>query len=550
MRGADRWQSLAAALLRREERGVLGPRRQHMLRALRRNVEQAKEQVVLHAQGRRTREKASVAGEDTRVTVCGVAAKPRRQFVHEDKEQHGVRLAHIPQLLDATCRWSRLVEGLLRNSGRLVNLATSTRVNMARCCKVDMRPASPSSLWQAQVHDYVRGMASTQGFGNSIERPPLELLTLGNSERSLELLQVRRAVVLRVRRWRRKWMNWIAIRLLKRVLAPWRAAVTPRERFAFPPCMAIPPPRNTRRFHVRSAVPPGAGARAPQVFRDAPEASSPAVRTSSGDRDGPAHGSAEEASLAEELGLDVETFRMLRQLEEREIVPEDYDVLLRLDEAVAPKTLAPPQLRRFPTEVYAGRTGVTLADEVLVAPAALVRGPTAFGVDFWRLHVPQFGDEASADGAPAACEGPVRGRVDFGADFWRLPMSLEDEAELSVCFGTPRSSVSTASVFTPRSSDGASSQHSSLGQVDAGTEALIEVNASADVGELAEAAPVAAASAEPAETCMVCYMEFEEGDRVRRLQPCGHLFHKACIDSWLLGSSTRCPIDNLEVCVS
>jgi len=49
------------------------------------------------------------------------------------------------------------------------------------------------------------------------------------------------------------------------------------------------------------------------------------------------------------------------------------------------------------------------------------------------------------------------------------------------------------------------------------------------------------------DVCAVCYAEFEDGDAVRRL-PCGHLFHKPCIDHWLLNSSTRCPVDNQEVC--
>lgn len=41
-------------------------------------------------------------------------------------------------------------------------------------------------------------------------------------------------------------------------------------------------------------------------------------------------------------------------------------------------------------------------------------------------------------------------------------------------------------------------------------------------------------------TCMVCLMEFEDKEEVRKL-PCGHFFHKGCIDEWL-SRSCECPI--------
>ena len=36
-------------------------------------------------------------------------------------------------------------------------------------------------------------------------------------------------------------------------------------------------------------------------------------------------------------------------------------------------------------------------------------------------------------------------------------------------------------------------------------------------------------------TCAICKCEFEEGESLRLL-PCGHVFHKRCADTWLLGS--------------
>ncbi|OWM68340.1 RING-H2 finger protein ATL8-like [Punica granatum] len=40
--------------------------------------------------------------------------------------------------------------------------------------------------------------------------------------------------------------------------------------------------------------------------------------------------------------------------------------------------------------------------------------------------------------------------------------------------------------------------------------------------------------------CSICLTEFAEGDEVRVLPQCGHVFHVACIDTWL-GSHSSCP---------
>ncbi|CAL1391012.1 unnamed protein product [Linum trigynum] len=42
-------------------------------------------------------------------------------------------------------------------------------------------------------------------------------------------------------------------------------------------------------------------------------------------------------------------------------------------------------------------------------------------------------------------------------------------------------------------------------------------------------------------TCSVCLSDFSEGEPVRALPVCSHVFHVACIDRWLL-SHPNCPI--------
>lgn len=50
-----------------------------------------------------------------------------------------------------------------------------------------------------------------------------------------------------------------------------------------------------------------------------------------------------------------------------------------------------------------------------------------------------------------------------------------------------------------------------------------------------------AAGSAPASECAVCLGEFEDGERVRMLPACLHVFHVACIDTWLQGNA-NCPL--------
>lgn len=40
--------------------------------------------------------------------------------------------------------------------------------------------------------------------------------------------------------------------------------------------------------------------------------------------------------------------------------------------------------------------------------------------------------------------------------------------------------------------------------------------------------------------CPICLVEFVQGDEIRILPHCGHVFHVSCVDTWL-GSNSSCP---------
>jgi hypothetical protein len=49
--------------------------------------------------------------------------------------------------------------------------------------------------------------------------------------------------------------------------------------------------------------------------------------------------------------------------------------------------------------------------------------------------------------------------------------------------------------------------------------------------------------------CVICQFNFEEGNIVKKLDKCGHLFHSDCIDSWLL-KEKKCPYCKDEIVIN
>ena len=72
---------------------------------------------------------------------------------------------------------------------------------------------------------------------------------------------------------------------------------------------------------------------------------------------------------AEELGMDRETWELLLQLQHREINPNDYNVLLELDNRVEKPSLAKRKLRLFPTARVAECAGESVVVRVFSPPA-------------------------------------------------------------------------------------------------------------------------------------------------------------------------------------
>jgi len=47
--------------------------------------------------------------------------------------------------------------------------------------------------------------------------------------------------------------------------------------------------------------------------------------------------------------------------------------------------------------------------------------------------------------------------------------------------------------------------------------------------------------------CVVCQMDFEEGEAAVKLRACDHIFHGECIQGWLLGCSAECPVCRVPI---
>ncbi|CAN6453521.1 unnamed protein product [Victoria cruziana] len=49
-------------------------------------------------------------------------------------------------------------------------------------------------------------------------------------------------------------------------------------------------------------------------------------------------------------------------------------------------------------------------------------------------------------------------------------------------------------------------------------------------------------------SCAICLQDFEDGDAVRRLPQCRHIYHGACVDRWLSRRGS-CPMCRKEIVI-
>ncbi|KAL7609209.1 brassinosteroid-responsive RING protein 1 [Lactuca sativa] len=47
---------------------------------------------------------------------------------------------------------------------------------------------------------------------------------------------------------------------------------------------------------------------------------------------------------------------------------------------------------------------------------------------------------------------------------------------------------------------------------------------------------------DPPESCAVCLYEFDDGDEIRQLSNCRHVFHRCCLDRWMDHDQKTCPL--------
>jgi hypothetical protein len=201
----------------------------------------------------------------------------------------------------------------------------------------------------------------------------------------------------------------------------------------------------------------------------------------------------DEVALAAQLGLDLATYRLLRELEQREIMPEDYDLLGRLDETVKSNTLTMEELERFVIKRYTAR----ISNNTALVGVGVVQSKSPlfkFGLDYWRLPLPI--EDEDKDAGEQDCKKCCS--CSFGADYWKLPFNTTED------FSEASTEASTTASEIDEKSDG-----------------------------------------HTMDVCGVCLVDFDHGDELRVL-PCGHYFHRECIDHWLLNSSTVCPVDKRD----
>eukprot|EP00008_Paramoeba_atlantica_P006527 CAMPEP_0201475198 /NCGR_PEP_ID=MMETSP0151_2-20130828/642_1 /ASSEMBLY_ACC=CAM_ASM_000257 /TAXON_ID=200890 /ORGANISM="Paramoeba atlantica, Strain 621/1 / CCAP 1560/9" /LENGTH=489 /DNA_ID=CAMNT_0047855223 /DNA_START=95 /DNA_END=1564 /DNA_ORIENTATION=- len=187
-----------------------------------------------------------------------------------------------------------------------------------------------------------------------------------------------------------------------------------------------------------------------------------------------------------------EASRLLVAIQSREITPEDYELLLILDEAVSKKTVQKSVVDSLPEFIWVSKE--KREDSSDVKTLVVYEGVQV---------VPEQKEE---EGAKEKEEEKAKVEENEKEE----EEKEKEEEEKEKVEGQEKEEQPTVAV----------------------TE-----------GETAKAKE---GDEELLDSCRICLLEFETGNYVCRL-PCQHLFHKECISQWLSKSSTVCPLDGLEV---
>uniref|UniRef100_M8BY44 RING-type E3 ubiquitin transferase n=1 Tax=Aegilops tauschii TaxID=37682 RepID=M8BY44_AEGTA len=107
---------------------------------------------------------------------------------------------------------------------------------------------------------------------------------------------------------------------------------------------------------------------------------------------------------------------------------------------------------------------------------------------------------------------------------------------------TPNSGAPRSLVHLPHPPPPSPQQHPLRTRAPRGRTGRRPTTPRAGLGEPAiRALPAFRAAKDAASECAVCLGEFQEGERVRLLPGCLHVFHAECIDTWLHGCAS-CPL--------
>ncbi len=221
------------------------------------------------------------------------------------------------------------------------------------------------------------------------------------------------------------------------------------------------------------------------------------------------------------------------RMQERDITPEDYETLMHLHEADnKPQTLTAKELDRFPVlTVVSKKTIIIAGDDCMHKPAEqeTVVSPIN-GDDEKSSGCPPNVVHVLLDSLPSAlsCLEP------HPAHPTQHPAALADEGD-GKCHG-----------HCGGSSSGTEKEEG--GDLETGGEGGEEKQTGESHGDQQQHRGGGASGGQQVAEgmqCMVCMENLVAGEKARGL-PCKHVFHKACIDTWLTESSISCPLRDWE----